>query len=115
MKPSELQSKSTNETPMVKPLQINWCRDHWANLMYGLQDRGLGALISPSRELLQEKFDKGELDPCYEGTMALNIAALQFFTPQTLLNKYKGCPICAFSDITNHVCDGMAKKFTESK
>jgi len=114
LKLSRLQKESTSETPMVKPLQIDWCRDHWAALMYGLQDRGLGALISPSRELLHEKFDKGELDPCYESTMALNIAALQFFTPQILLDKYQGCPICAFNDITNHVCDRMAEKFTES-
>lgn len=82
--------------------------------MYGLQDRGLGALISPSRKLLHEKFEKGELDPCYESTMAINIAALQFFTPQLLLSKYDGCPICAFSDITNHVCDRMTEKFTET-
>ncbi len=79
--------------------------------MYGLQDHGLGDQIAADRQALNDKFAKGESDPCFEVETVINIAALQFFTPQVLLTSFGGCPICAFNNVLDRVIDQIAIKY----
>lgn len=96
-----------------KPYTLEWCPEHWAQYMYALQDRGLGDKIAPNKEELHKKLAAGEQDPCYEGVMHINTAAMQFLTPQVMVDNHNGCPICAFHDVIGHVANQMALKYIE--
>lgn len=100
-------------TEPPRSFKLDWCPKHWAEFMYALQDRELGGKIAPNKEELHKKLAAGEQDPCYEGLMQINIAAMQFFTPKTMVENQKGCPICAFNDVIGHVANQMALKYAE--
>lgn len=96
------------ETPPELPTPqntITWCKGHWAQLMFALQDRGLSSQISDSDEALTAKFIAGERDPCYEAFNRINVAALEVFGIDKIINQFHGCPACAFANIIDHVAD----------
>ena len=93
---------------------IKWCEGHWAELMFALKDRGLGDKIAQDTDALNEKFMKGELDPCWEAHNMLNFAALNMFGPDKIVEENAGCPVCTFANITQHMADLMAMKHGEA-
>ena len=93
---------------------IKWCDGHWADLMFALKDRGLDDQIAATAEELNDKFINGELDPCWEACNMINMGGLECFGPNKLIEEYGGCPVCAFSNIVDHVCDRMAQKHGSS-
>lgn len=100
---------------MAEPQQhvrvIKWCDPHWADLMFALKDRGLQDQIAVDAEELNQKFVHGELDPCWEATNMINMGALECFGPTKVVEEYKGCPVCAFSNMIQHIADHMAVKY----
>lgn len=90
---------------------IKWCDGHWAELMFALKDRGLEEQIAPDADALTAKFIKGELDPCWEASNLINMGALECFGPEKILTENAGCPVCAWSNIVQHVGDLMAAKY----
>jgi hypothetical protein len=100
---------------MHEPVQhlkaIKWCDGHWAELMFALRERGLGDQIAEDTEALNEKFVRGELDPCWEGCNMINMGALEIFGPDKIIEENAGCPVCAFANIVRHVGDLMARKY----
>lgn len=93
---------------------IKWCDIHWADLMFALKDRGLGDKIAPDAEALNQKFLKGEIDPCWEACNMVNITALEIFGPAKVIEEHTGCPVCAFAHMPAHVADIMAMKYAEA-
>jgi hypothetical protein len=90
---------------------IKWCAGHWAELMFALKDRGLEDQIAGDADELTAKFQRGELDPCWEGTNIINVGALEIFGPDKIVEENDGCPVCAFANIIRHVGDLMARKY----
>ena len=84
---------------------IKWCPKHWADLMHALNERGFGNQIAPDADALTEKFLLGEYDPCWDACNRINTGAMQLFGPQKVSQEHKGCPICAFNHIVDHVTD----------
>lgn len=93
---------------------IKWCDGHWAELMFALRDRGLEDQISPDAETLNQKFVRGELDPCWEACNMINMGALEIFGPNRIIEENNGCPVCSFANITPHIADLMARKYGTS-
>ncbi len=91
--------------------QIQWCDGHWAELMFALRDRGLEGQIAQTTEELNAKFAAGELDPCWEAFNMINMAALEIFGPDKIVQENGGCPVCAFANIAQHVADLMHSKY----
>lgn len=89
---------------------IKWCDGHWAELMFALKDRGLEAQIAGSAEELNDKFVRGEMDPCWEGMNMVNMGALECFGPRKVIDESNGCPVCSFANIIQHIADLMAQK-----
>lgn len=92
---------------------VKWCQDHWGELMFALKDRGLGDQIATDAAELNAKFMRREMDPCWEACNMINIGAFEIFGVNKVLDEFKGCPVCAFASITQHVADLMAMKFME--
>ena len=90
---------------------IKWCDGHWAQLMFALKDRGLEDQIAPDADALNEKFLRGELDPCWEACNMINMGALEIFGPDKIIEENDGCPVCAFANIIQHAADLMAQKY----
>lgn len=90
---------------------IKWCDGHWAELMFALKERGLEDQIAEDAETLNQKFVRGELDPCWEGSNMINMGALEIFGPDRIIEENDGCPVCAFANIVPHVGDLMARKY----
>lgn len=90
---------------------IKWCDGHWAELMFALRERGLEDQIAEDAEALTEKFVRGELDPCWEGSNMINMGALEIFGPDRIIDENDGCPVCAFANIIPHVGDLMVRKY----
>lgn len=93
---------------------IKWCDGHWAELMFALKDRGLAPKIAQDADALNEKFMKGEVDPCWEAHQMLNFAALNMFGPDKIIKENAGCPVCTFANIIQHMADLMAIKHQET-
>jgi len=93
---------------------IKWCDGHWAELMFALKDRGLEDQIAPDADALNAKFIRGELDPCWEASNMINMGALECFGPDKILTENNGCPVCAWSNIIQHVSDLMTAKYGSS-
>ena len=100
-------------TPQPSIRAIEWCESHWGKLLSGLHARGLGRLISGSAEELTEKLQMGDTDPCWEACNMVNMAAMQIFGPNKIIDEHGGCPACAFTHVTDHVADIMARQFLE--
>lgn len=90
---------------------IKWCDGHWAELMFALKDRGLENQIAEDADALNQKFVRGEMDPCWEATNLVNMGALECFGPDKVIEENAGCPVCAFANIIRHVGDLMAVKY----
>ncbi len=90
---------------------IKWCDGHWAELMFALRERGLEDQIAEDADELNQKFVRGELDPCWEGSNMINMGALEIFGPDRIIKENDGCPVCAFANIVPHVGDLMARKY----
>lgn len=90
---------------------IKWCDGHWAEYMFALKDRGLEDQIAEDAEELTLKFQRGELDPCWEGCNMINMGAMEIFGPDKILNENNGCPVCAFANMIQHIADVMAAKY----
>ena len=93
---------------------IKWCDGHWAELMFALKDRNLDDQIAESPDELDQKFVRGELDPCWEACNMINMGALEIFGPDRIIEEHKGCPVCSFTQIVGHVADLMALKYGNS-
>lgn len=93
---------------------IKWCDGHWAELMFALKDRGLEDQIAGDAEELNQKFVRGELDPCWEACNMINMGALEIFGVDRILGENNGCPVCSFANITPHIADLMARKYGTS-
>jgi hypothetical protein len=90
---------------------LKWCPGHWAELMFALKDRGLGDKIAPDAAGLNQKFLRGESDPCWEACNSITMGALELFGPDRIIDEHKGCPVCAFTQIVSFVADGMISRF----
>lgn len=90
---------------------IHWCDGHWAELMFSLRDRGLEDQIAEDAETLNQKFVRGELDPCWEACNMINMGALEIFGPDRIIDENNGCPVCSFANIIPHVSDLMVRKY----
>ena len=90
---------------------LKWCAGHWAELMFALKDRNLSDKIAASAEELNQKFIRGESDPCWEACNAINMGALEVFGPDRIIDDHKGCPVCAFTQMISFVADGAAMRF----
>lgn len=90
---------------------IKWCQDHWSELMYALQDRGLGDEIAQSDEVLNAKLAEGKGDPCWDAFSAVNVGAMQIFGPAKIVEEYGGCPACAFKNVVQHAADLVTPKY----
>ena len=99
------------EGPVEHLKAIKWCDGHWTEYMLALRARGLEDQIAADAEELNQKFVRGELDPCWEGCNMINMGALEIFGPDKILNENNGCPVCAFANIIQHVSDLMAGKY----
>jgi hypothetical protein len=75
--------------------------------MHSLNDRGLGGLISPTSEELNEKLMRGDTDPCWDACNMINIGAFEIFGAEKVLEENNGCPVCAFANIVQHAADLM--------
>lgn len=93
---------------------LKWCDGHWAELMFGLKDRGLEDQIAEDADALTAKFIRGELDPCWEASNMINMGALECFGPDKVIKENAGCPVCAFANMVQHICDLMAAKYGSS-
>ncbi len=93
---------------------LKWCDGHWAELMFGLKDRGLEDQIAEDADALTAKFIRGELDPCWEASNMINMGALECFGPDKVIGENAGCPVCAFANMVQHICDLMASKYGRS-
>jgi len=93
---------------------IKWCDGHWAELMFALKERGLEDQIAEDADELNQKFVRGELDPCWEGSNMINMGALEIFGPDRIMEENAGCPVCAFANIIPHVGDLMVRKYGTS-
>ena len=91
--------------------RIKWCEGHWAQLMFALKDRGLENRIAESPEELSTKLANGEEDACWEACSMINVGAFEIFGAEKIIHENGGCPVCAFSNIIQHVADLMAQKF----
>ncbi len=92
---------------------IKWCETHWAELMFALRDRGLSNHIAPDAKTLNEKFARGEMDPCWEACNMVNIGAFECFGAPKIIDDNGGCPVCAFANIIQHVTGIVALKYGE--
>lgn len=90
---------------------IKWCEGHWAELIFALKDRGLEKQIAEDAEALNQKFMRGELDPCWEACNMINMGALECFGPDKVIEEHNGCPVCAFTNMITHISDLMALKY----
>jgi hypothetical protein len=90
---------------------IKWCDGHWAELMFALRERGLDDQIAGDAEELNQKFVRGELDPCWEACNMINMGALEIFGPDRIIEENAGCPVCSFANIVPYVGDLMARKY----
>jgi len=93
---------------------IKWCKGHWAELMFDLRAHGLEDQIAEDADELNQKFVRGELDPCWEACNMINMGALEIFGPDRIIEENAGCPVCAFANIVPHVGDLMARKYGTS-
>ena len=93
---------------------IKWCDGHWAEMIFSLRERGLEDQIAEDADELTQKFIRGELDPCWEGSNMINMGALEIFGPDRIIEENAGCPVCAFANIIPHVSDLMVRKYGTS-
>lgn len=92
---------------------IKWCAGHWSEMMFALRDRGLGADIAQDADALNEKFMKGESDPCWDATQRINMGAFDIFGPDKIVTENNGCPVCAFANIVQHAADLTAINYNK--
>lgn len=112
--------ESAERTPTVEVVlentqatQIEYCGEHYSDLMTALLDRQLTADMATSSEQLRNKLEKGIPDASLEAASAITSAAISLFGPHAILAA-KGCPVCAFNNIIIHVADHMAVKYRKS-
>ncbi len=91
--------------PVNNQRVIKWCDGHWSEMMFALRDRGLGADIAQDADALNEKFMKGESDPCWDAAQRVNMGAFDIFGPDKIVKENNGCPVCAFANIVQHAAD----------
>lgn len=107
----------TTAPEIIPPEEINnrrvikWCDGHWAELMFALNDRGLGNDIAPDAEALNAKLMRGQTDPCWDACNRLNMGAMEIFGPDKVIAENGGCPACAFANIVQHVADLSAMQY----
>ena len=44
----------------------------------------------------------------------INMGALECFGPDKVIGENAGCPVCAFANMVQHICDLMAAKYGSS-
>jgi len=92
---------------------IEYCGEHYFEILDALRKRNLESDISSSSEELIAKLEAGKMDVGLETSNAITATALQCFGPAALL-QMGGCPLCAFKNIINHVTDHMAVKYRKT-
>lgn len=91
---------------------VEYCGEHYGELLQALLDRQLGSEISGTEEELRDKLENNVPDAGLEATSAITSAAISLFGPEAILAA-EGCPVCAFTNIITHVADHMAVKYKE--
>ena len=99
--------------PEIQGLQIRWCDQHWANLMFAIKDQGLDQFVAPNKELLGQRLADGLDDPCWAAFMNVNMAAIQVFSIKKIIENYNGCSCCAFAHVAEHTVENLASQFIE--
>lgn len=97
----------------VRCTHIEFCAEHYNELMGALIDRNLQGHLSSCAEEMVDKLEKGQPDAGLEATSAITSSAMQLFGPEAVVNV-GGCPLCAFAGIVNHVADNLAVKYLRS-
>ena len=97
----------------VQCTHIEFCGEHYQELMNALLERGLHSHISSCAEEMVDKLEKGVPDVGLEATSAITSSAMQLFGPEHVV-QMGGCPLCAFSKIIDHVADNLAAKYLRS-
>ena len=92
---------------------IEYCGEHYSELITALLDRQLAQDISGSQAELRNKLENGESDAGLEAASAITSAAISLFGPEAILQA-SGCPLCTFQHIVTHVADHLAVKYRES-
>tara|TARA_R110002126_G_scaffold55928_6_gene149896 strand:+ start:873 stop:1193 length:321 start_codon:yes stop_codon:yes gene_type:complete len=93
--------------------QIQYCPQHYHDLMNALLDRSLHEFLSASSEEMVDKLEAGRPDAGLEATSAITAGAMQLFGPEAVM-EMGGCPVCAFHNIIDHVTDHMAVKYRKA-
>jgi len=95
---------------MDKNKVIQYCPEHWNNLVWGLVDNGLEEFISKDDTTLLDRLVHGKNDAGIESSTLITTLAIQVFGPEGLA-KYDGCPVCAFNNITPYVISRITPNY----
>ena len=87
---------------------IKWCEGHWAELMFALKDRNLENQIAENADELTQKFQRGELDPCWEATNMINMGALECFGPDRCMFG-SDWPVCELAATYSQVYEALVE------
>lgn len=98
-------------THMDKAFQVTYCSRHYDELVRSLLERQLASYMSTTQEEMIGKLTRGESDPHLDASSAITSAALSLFGPEAVVQSANGCPLCAFSQILEHVSDHIALKY----
>jgi hypothetical protein len=89
---------------------IQYCQEHYDELVFALLQRGLEGHISRTQDEMIEKLKAGEMDAALESSNAITAGAISMFGPEIIL-AYEGCPVCTFHKVIEHVADHIAVKY----
>lgn len=92
---------------------IEYCGEHYFEILDALRLRNLMKDVSSSPEELIEKLEAGKMDVGLEASNAITASALQTFGPEAVINA-GGCPLCTFKNIVSHVTDHLAVKYRKT-
>jgi hypothetical protein len=91
---------------------VQFCEDHWDELLFALVDRNLTDQIAHDSDALALKLNSGQMDPAMEAGTALTTTAIGVLGIDTVL-QHAGCPVCAFNHVIELIADRMAMKYLE--
>lgn len=106
-------SEEERSEEILTPDVIQYCDDHYKEVMTALLERGLGDFIATDEDELQGMLERGQMDARLEATHAITVGALSLFGHEIILMSY-GCPLCTFQNIVNHVSDNLVPRYRES-
>ena len=94
-----------------KPDVIEWCDEHWQQMIFALQTRGCDASIARSVQEQDEKFRNGDSDALVEAVNMINLLAIQVCGIAQIVQKHDGCPVCALGSIIDIIANQTAAKY----